>query len=121
MGTYRLPGFHLQSEPSAGVLAVPRPAEPTGLKHTAPREKFLCIKQEVHTAWDGISDADVAGKFQELVKKHNAKFNPSGVPFKSRRVLEEPEAEEQPEPLRPREGQYPDITALKAGGSGGRA
>jgi hypothetical protein len=120
MGSYRLPGHaHFNqgdASGASGVLAVQKPTEPQGLKHTAPREKFLCLKQEVLTAWESVTDADVAAKFKELVAKHNSELNPSGVPFKSRRSLEpDGETAVQAEPLKPREGQYPDVAALKAG------
>jgi hypothetical protein len=99
-------------------LTLQRPVPPDNMKHTAPREKCLCLKQQVHTTWENVEDPDLAVKFKEVAKAHNDKFNPSGVPFKSRRPAEDP-IETLPgalaEPLRPRDGQYPDLTALKAG------
>lgn len=119
LGTYRLPGFHFDlkglSGGSGGFPAFMRPEEPKGLKHTAPRERHLCLKQEVHNAWDPVSDPEVASKWKALAKRHNDNFNPSGVPFKSRRSHEpDDDTETQAEPLRPREGQYPDVAAIKA-------
>jgi hypothetical protein len=127
-GVYRIPGHpdlhrHELSGASGAsdAWAVQKPTEPQGFKHTAPRDKSLCFKQEVLTAWETIPDADVLAKFKDLVAKHNAKFNASGVPFKSRRPLDpDPETEIPAEPLRPRDGQYPDLAALKARGANSR-
>lgn len=118
LGNYRLPGFYLTNSPVPTTAEHLRPSAPANLKHTVPREKFLCLKQEVHTHWENIQEPELAQKFKDLAKLHNDEFNPSGVPFKSRRPADEPlEAlpEAAAEPLRPRDGQYPDLTAFKAG------
>lgn len=115
LGTYRLPGFHAHRTQPANQPALQRPAPPTALKHTGPREKDLCLKQEVLTQWESVTDEEVAAEFKKMVQFHNTHFNASGVPLKSRRALEDrAEADIQHEPLRPREGQYPDAAALKA-------
>lgn len=117
LNTYRLPGF--QIVPVGNFLPdQARPAAPANLKHTAPREKCLCLKQEVHTTWESVPDPEICNQFKVLAKKHNDQFNPSGVPFKSRRPIEETvesQQEQQAEPLPARDGQYPDIATLKAG------
>ena len=118
LGTYRIPGFHFDVHTAGPSLTLQRPAAPDNLKHTAPREKCLCLKQEVHTTWENIAHPDLVAKFKDIVKNHNDKFNQSGVPAKSRRPAVDP-LETLPgalaEPLRPRDGQYPDLAALKAG------
>ena len=90
LGNYRLPGFHLTNAPAFTASEHLRASAPANHKRAVPREKFLCPKQEVHTHWANIQEAELAQKFKDLAKLHNDEFNPSGVPFKSRRPAEEP-------------------------------
>lgn len=108
------------TQPAGVPASAPRPP-PGSFKHCQPRGKHLCVKQEVHDVWDAVADAEILQKWKELLKKHNSACNPAGVPFKSRRSPEEDLdtiEEAQAESIVPRDGQYQDMAALKAGPAG---
>ena len=118
LGSYRLPGFSASKPTDQRDSAAVAPAPPSNLKHTVPTGEHLLIKQSLHDIWDGIQDAEVRLSWASLVKTHNDKFNPSGVPHKARRPAPDNVAEgDAAEVLKPMPDQYAGVEELKAAGS----